>query len=108
MHCYKCNKKLNLPSKKISFKETCPFCQADLHVCKNCRHYVIGKPNDCNILNIDLVQDKEKNNFCEDFSFKDKLEKQIYKSKGEISKKLFKNSDDDSPPNNSFNSLFKN
>jgi hypothetical protein len=105
MHCYKCRKKLNLPS-KIGFKETCPFCDYDLHVCKNCKHYIIGKPNDCNILNIEFVQDKEKNNYCEEFSFKADVDKTINKSKTEISKKLFKDSDDDYN-DKSFDSLFK-
>jgi len=104
MFCYKCKKKLDI-SYKISFKEKCEFCDADLHVCKNCKHYIVGKPNDCNILNIDFVQDKEKNNFCEEFSYKENLDKSQTKSKNDISKKLFNESDDS--PGSSFDNLFK-
>ncbi|NGX34429.1 MAG: hypothetical protein K1060chlam1_00782 [Candidatus Anoxychlamydiales bacterium] len=106
MYCHKCKKKLDLPSKKVGFKETCFFCEADLHVCKNCRFHLIGKPNDCLVPNTEYVSDREKYNFCEEFSFKDNLSDQETKSKKDISKKLFdEESDDDSK--NDFDSLFK-
>lgn len=89
MHCYRCNEKLDLPSKKMGFRQSCPFCLADLHVCKNCEHYAIGKPNDCEIPNTEFVSDREKNNFCEDFEIKNKMEIQ-HKTKKDVSKKLFK------------------
>lgn len=92
MYCYKCNKKLDLPSKKIGFRQTCPICFADLHVCKNCKHYLIGKPNDCNVPNTEYVSDREKNNFCEDFEIKNTLDIQT-KTKEDILKRLFKDSD---------------
>lgn len=104
MYCHKCKKKLDLPSKKIGFKETCFFCEADLHVCKNCKYYSIGKPNDCLVPNTEFISDREKNNFCEDFKIKDTLDSENFKSKKDISKKLF---DDDDNSDNSFDSLFK-
>ena len=107
MYCYKCKNKLDLPSKKKGFKDICSFCEADLHVCKNCRHYLVGKPNDCNVLTLDFVSDKEKYNFCEDFLFKETLEEENNKTKKDISKKLFKDDDDDDLKDTSFDSLFK-
>jgi len=115
MYCHKCKKKLDLPNKKIGFKETCFFCEVDLHVCKNCRFYLIGKPNDCLVPNTEYVSDREKNNFCEEFSFKDGLEEDNSKSKKDIAKKLFENPDSDDPDHdpdqndsdNGFDSLFK-
>jgi len=108
MFCFKCKNKLDLPSKKISFRQTCAICLTDLHVCKNCKHYIIGKPNDCNVLNTAYVSDKEKYNFCEDFEFKENLDTQNKtQTKKNIAKKLFKDSKDDESENTSFDSLFK-
>jgi len=66
MHCPKCNQELD-SYQKIHFRDTCPKCSFDLHTCKMCRFYQVGKPNDCLIPMVDLVQDKEKFNYCEDF-----------------------------------------
>ncbi len=106
MYCHKCKKKLELPNKKIGFKDRCFFCEADLHVCKNCRFYSIGKPNDCLASNTDYVSDREKYNFCEEFSFKDTLNQQHLKSKKDIAKKLFDDIDD-IDLDKDFDSLFK-
>lgn len=105
MYCYKCKNKLDLPSKKIGFRQTCLFCETDLHVCKNCKYYMIGKPNDCRVPNTEFVSDKEKYNFCEEFEFKEKLENQDTKTTKDISKKLFKDNDDFQE--RSFDSFFK-
>ena len=107
MYCFKCKKQLDLPNKKIGFRDMCNFCEADLHVCKNCRHYIVGKPNNCNVPNTEYLSDREKFNFCEDFSKKENLEKDETKSKKDIENKLFKDSDDDSDESQGFDSLFK-
>jgi len=106
MYCYKCKKQLDLPSKKIGFKDICIFCDADLHVCKNCKYYQIGKPNDCRVPNTDFVFDREKNNFCEEFQILEKTDSSNKTTKKDISKKLFKDEEDDSN-DTSFDSLFK-
>jgi len=115
MYCHRCKKKLDLSNKKVGFKETCFFCEADLHVCKNCKFYQIGKPNDCLVPNTEYVSDREKNNYCEEFSFKEDLDKDLSKSKKDIAKKLFKDPDpkntdnnkDQNDLDNGFDSLFK-
>ena len=104
MQCYKCKNKLDFANKKIGFKYTCPFCETDLHVCKNCKYYEVGKPNDCIVPNTEYVNDREKNNFCEDFVFIKKLDDPSFKTRKDVSKKLFKDDDDE---NKSFDSLFK-
>ena len=90
MHCFKCKKKLDIES-KIGFKQTCPFCDHDLHICKNCKFYYPGKPNECIIPNSEFVADREKYNFCEDFKFRNDSDKKSSPSIKDIEKKLFGN-----------------
>lgn len=65
MICYKCKKELN----DISIYRTteCPFCGADLHVCKACKFYSPGSHYDCKETIEDIVSDKERANFCDFF-----------------------------------------
>lgn len=53
---------------KIGFRSECLHCGVSLHVCKNCRNYRPGKPNDCLVPGTDPISDREAMNFCEDFS----------------------------------------
>jgi hypothetical protein len=57
-------------------------------VCKNCRYYAPGKPNDCAVPGTEWIKDREAMNFCEEFALKSASEKK-------------------SSPQNPFNSLFK-
>ena len=88
MYCYKCRQKQDT-SIKIGFRAICPNCERDLHVCKNCRYYYPGKPNDCLIPGTEPVRDREAFNFCEDFVPGDKLPEEPKKAE-DIEKKLFK------------------
>lgn len=88
MYCHKCLSEQMQDVKKIGFREVCSKCGFDLHVCKNCRHYIPGKPNDCNVFDIEPVLDKEKFNFCEEFSPLDKPTKPSSSSIKDASKKL--------------------
>jgi len=90
MLCYKCKKKIDLPDDKIKFKDRCEYCDSYLHVCKNCKYYSPGKPNDCSILGTEYVTDKEKYNFCEEFKYNETPLEEKKLTKEEISKKLFK------------------
>ena len=89
MHCLKCNQELD-PYQKIHFRDTCPKCSFDLHTCKMCRFYQVGKPNDCLIAMVDLVQDKEKFNYCEDFKphLHGQAQAEKYPSINDVEKKL--------------------
>lgn len=105
MFCWHCKKKIELPNKKVGFRAVCENCGFDLHVCKNCKYFSIGKPNDCSIPNVDFVKDKEKNNFCEDFKAKIELDEEKNSNIEDVNKKLFK--DSTSFIKKDFNSLFK-
>lgn len=67
--CWHCGKALTDLPNRISFRETCPYCQAYLHCCKNCVNYAPGQPNDCRIPGTDPISDREAANFCEEFVF---------------------------------------
>lgn len=87
MNCWFCGAPLHLdPNAKISFRALCEQCGMGLHCCKNCKNYRPGLPNDCAIPGIDYVPDREKNNFCEEFSI---LGKKITSKSSENSKKRF-------------------
>ncbi len=64
--CRKCGKPITAQS--IFRSSTCDFCGADLHSCVNCRFYAPGSHYDCHETNVELVQDKEKSNFCDYFA----------------------------------------
>jgi phage FluMu protein Com len=66
MRCATCNKIVDTDG-KILFRDECPHCSADLHICKNCLFYDTGADNDCRESNAELVLDKERANFCEYF-----------------------------------------
>ena len=88
----------SLFAEKVSFRTQCPSCDRDLHCCLACRHYAKDKPHDCNIPNIEPVFDKERNNFCEEYSLK-KIEKEEKKNSDNLLKEI--------PKPKGFDSLFK-
>lgn len=45
----------------------CPACRRQTHVCRNCRFYQPGRPNDCQEPIAEAVQDKQRANFCDYF-----------------------------------------
>ena len=45
----------------------CPRCRRQTHVCRNCRFYAPGRPNDCQEPVAEYVQDKQRANFCDYF-----------------------------------------
>ena len=68
--CYKCLNELDIPSGKAGFRDECPKCKCDLHICKNCIHYDQSAYNECHEPNADRVLEKERANFCDYFVFK--------------------------------------
>lgn len=67
MNCWKCAKQVSEIPVKIGFRAVCPHCDVDLHVCRNCRYFSPGKPNDCAVPGTDYVRDREAANLCEEF-----------------------------------------
>lgn len=45
----------------------CPHCRKQTHVCRNCRFYEPGRPNDCQEPIAEPVRDKQRANFCDYF-----------------------------------------
>lgn len=69
IECWKCRREADIGS-KISFRAVCIYCGIDWHVCKNCRYYAPGKPNDCAVPGTEFIRDREAANFCEEFAIK--------------------------------------
>ena len=64
--CYHCSKSFEF-SEKLSFREECSHCSADLHICLNCRFYEESAYNQCKESSAEPVRDKERRNICEYF-----------------------------------------
>lgn len=73
MLCWSCGKDVDL--ERVSFRSICDHCNAYLHCCVNCCYYQVGLANDCKIPGTERVVDREKNNFCEEFSCSNGLRK---------------------------------
>ena len=71
--CHHCRKKLDTDL-KAGRRDTCPFCDADLHVCLNCLFYDPGSYNQCRESQAERVVDKERSNFCDYFNFRDAVD----------------------------------
>ncbi len=99
--CWHCKKKLT--TKAVSFRTSCDHCFQDQHSCLNCKYYSPSKPNSCQLLTTENVKEKDRGNFCEDFSLKDHSE-YMEKNFGKI-KELF---GDELPIKKTFEDLFKN
>lgn len=65
--CWKCGAGLCGLPQPLGRRAECPKCQAELHVCRMCRHYDPGKARHCREPVADDVQDKTRANFCDWF-----------------------------------------
>lgn len=70
--CHHCKKVIPIPISggrpQLAFRESCPSCGSDLHVCLNCRHYDPGSHHECRESSAEWVRNKEKGNVCEYFT----------------------------------------
>lgn len=64
--CFFCQKPLVIEG-KVSFRELCPNCGMDVHVCRDCDHYDPGRANNCREPQAEKVRDVEARNTCEYF-----------------------------------------
>ena len=67
--CWACNHELDM-TVKVQRRDECPSCEADLHVCKNCRFWDPGSHNECRESTTFYIRDREAANFCMAFEFK--------------------------------------
>lgn len=68
MNCFSCG---TLIEQFTGFRDSCPKCSRDTHVCLNCRFYDPQAHRQCRETDVELVVDKEKRNFCEYFKLRD-------------------------------------
>jgi hypothetical protein len=68
--CHSCGQEIPQAG-RISRQEICPHCRADLHCCFNCSLYDENAENHCREPSAEWVSDREKNNFCDYFDFRD-------------------------------------
>ena len=64
--CFFCHEPLVIVG-KVSFRELCPNCGMDVHVCRNCEFYDPGRANNCREPAAEKVRDPEARNTCEYF-----------------------------------------
>jgi len=63
--CWACGNRLSAPD--YTREGECPQCRKPTHVCRNCRFYEPGRPNDCQEPVAEPVTDKQRANFCDYF-----------------------------------------
>ena len=88
--CHNCGEEW-IEDFKPGFNDRCEKCDADLHVCKNCKFYDRSMSNNCAEPVAERVPDDEKNNFCPFFEFKETTEEDLNQSDSAELKKAFDN-----------------
>jgi hypothetical protein len=68
LQCHFCGAPVTV-GEPIPREGECDSCRKDLKCCRNCRHYDPRYNNSCVETQAELVEDKERRNFCEYFSF---------------------------------------
>jgi hypothetical protein len=68
LSCHHCGAETTL-GEPIPREATCESCGRDLHACRQCRHFDLRYNNSCRETMADPVEDKDRRNFCEYFSF---------------------------------------
>jgi ribosome-binding protein aMBF1 (putative translation factor) len=67
LNCFNCGTELTFSSVP-GRREDCTKCGADVHVCKNCKHYDRNAYNECREPSAEVVREKERANFCDFFT----------------------------------------
>lgn len=66
LSCFQCSTAISF-SGNLSFREECPQCRADAHVCKNCEFHDLKVYNECKETSAEVVREKDRANRCEYF-----------------------------------------
>ena len=66
--CQHCGAAVSL-GEPIPRESSCESCRRDYHACRQCRHYDPALHNACRETEAEMVEDKERRNFCEFFAF---------------------------------------
>jgi hypothetical protein len=67
--CFQCGFPYSVQD-RIGRNDVCPRCEADLHCCRNCRHYNPRAHNECNEPQAEWVREKDRSNYCDYFDSK--------------------------------------
>jgi hypothetical protein len=65
--CWRCGAVIKPAQRPISRLERCHACQADLHVCRLCRHYTTRMTGYCDHDHAEPPRERERANFCQYF-----------------------------------------
>lgn len=65
-NCFACGKEVEFID-RVGLRDECQHCGADLHSCRNCRHYDVKVYNECRETSAEVVREKERSNFCDFF-----------------------------------------
>jgi hypothetical protein len=88
--CHSCGATVPLEfGEKVSRREECPGCDADLHCCRNCRFFDPGRNNQCAEPQSERVVDKAQSNFCDYFEARTRLDLAGRRAGGASSKNQF-------------------
>ena len=69
MTCWHCGRAIALATaQKVQSRDACPHCDADLRVCRNCRHFEPTAHNECREVLAEWVRFKDKGNYCDYFA----------------------------------------
>jgi len=86
LKCFRCGAEWT-GEKKVSFRAVCERCGAYIHCCRNCKFYDEYQHNKCRIPGTEMVEDREKNNFCDEFEFGESREDPYSSKRKEDAKK---------------------
>lgn len=67
LSCYRCGASLAVLTPPLSRQDQCPECSVYLHVCRMCRFFDPGVPQQCREDDAEEVTEKERVNFCDWF-----------------------------------------
>lgn len=69
MRCFACNADTtSAPGERVGFRDVCPRCGVDAHVCRNCTHHDRSAHNQCREAQAEWVSDRERANRCDWFA----------------------------------------
>jgi hypothetical protein len=69
MRCFSCDAEVDLAAgERVGFADCCESCDADLHVCRNCRFHDPSAYNECRESNAERVRERDRANRCEYFA----------------------------------------
>jgi hypothetical protein len=75
MTCHRCQGEVTVKD-LVGRRDTCPWCEADLHSCLNCTFYDTHYADACREPNAEPVVEKDRGNFCEFFRVRESQQRQ--------------------------------